>query len=231
MDVVAADAQHVSPLVAFGHQLDLPPLRVRHGHEGCLFNAPDPTGHLHPIGYSITRMTASGVSRGHGSASLNLWTILKSADEVERLVAGKPIAECVFDAVAAASGVSLSERCVLPGGGSIELAEARAQYAGLTDAWRGVVARAIECEWDPWYDLPIDRPHIHVVGHSHKALETSNPAFGYYLNTGTWVSESPATFVESWEEDDDVCARVCSWDGGVSALSTTVRVRRPSQET
>lgn len=226
-----ADDVHraIGPQVVFGKQLDLPPLRVRHGHEGSLFNAPDPAGRPFPIGYFITRMTATGVASGHAPMNLDLWTVLKNSSDVLKALRGSPISQCVFDVVMKATGVQGRDLCVLPGGAvSCSVDYIRTLYDSLVNDWsarRGDFATAVEAEWDPWYDLPAGRPHINIIGHSHHAMSAQGAAYGAYLNTGTWISsESTPSYVAAWEEDGGAtqCAQVVHWSNGSVAWRSSI---------
>lgn len=236
METTADDVHRVfGPSVAFGKQLDLPPLRVRHGHEGSLFNAPDPGGRPYPIGYFITRMTATGVERGRPGVNLDLWTVLKNSSSVLSALRGQPVSECIFDVVMKATGVTTRDVIEMPDGSVMPVVNVRTLYDSLISDWsahRGDFATAVEAEWDPFYDLPVSGPHINVVGHSHHALSSQGAAYGAYLNTGTWCSNEPSpSYVSAWEEDDGTtqCAQVVHWDDGKEAVawrSTITRMPR-----
>lgn len=231
MDVTPAAASAVHPAIVFGKHFDDAGLRVRHGHEGCLFNGPDPQGRRFPIGYWLTRMAATGVARGAALVNLDLWTILKNSAEVDRVADGKSLALAVWDVVAAASGVSQDEWCVLPNGSRCQLQFARSQYEHLAEEWaaaRGSYATAVQCEWDPWYDLPVGPPRLHVSGHSHRNEVASGP-YGAYLNTGCWCGpeQTYAQVTTAMGINHDVISgALFRWDGSRSEqqISTTVGV-------
>jgi hypothetical protein len=119
--VKAEHARELAPSIIFGPRFDRYPLRVRHGHEDALFNAPDPTGRDFPLGYFITRFTAKAAEQGLPEMSFSFRTILKSGGEVVRLLRQQPLVDCVFDTVLKATGVKLEDRVVMPDGSSIEV--------------------------------------------------------------------------------------------------------------
>jgi len=223
--------------VVFGRQYDEACLRVRHGHEGSLFNAPDPSGRPYPIGYFITRMTATAVNRGRSDVSLNLWTVLKHADEAKKLLGGEPVNEAIFNAILNATGLSWNDQFVMPDGvlpqgrRVMSMREACDWYQRLIPDWQakhGSVRLAVEAEWDPWYDLPATREHINIVGHSHVSEASTNETYGYYLNTGTWCTAGGAepSYVHAWDEGDSIAAQVVNWNRTRVGESTIVRMSK-----
>lgn len=234
MSTVAADVHAISGKIVFGPRFDEYPLRVRHGHEGSLFNAPDPGGHPYPVGYYITRLTATGVNRGHAQPPMDLWTVFKNAAEVAAAVRGKPLSECIFDVILEASGVSANDRVLMPDGNYVPLSGIRVMFDNLPALWKaagGDVATAVMTEWDPWYDLPVGKPHLNIVGHSHLAMLSRGDAFGAYLNTGAWCSTTDtATYVQCWDEGTTrMAAQVMHWNTAAMCPSGVGSIARLSR--
>jgi hypothetical protein len=244
MDVTGADAAALLPAGhAFGSRFDIGALHVRHGHEQALFNGPDPVGRRYPLGYYLTRIATTGVLRGNPAQTMDVWTILKNGSEVLRALAGKPLAECVFDVVCAAAGVGLSEKIHMPDGSCvISVGDIRDTYADLVTEWNRKpecvdADDAILAEWDPWYALETaDAPRLTVMGHSHAPLTSELPDADQpeaYLNTGAWCLDSDPTFAKVWTEyklgtdpADAVwtCGQLRAWRdrSGQSELTSTI---------
>jgi hypothetical protein len=179
-------------------------------------------------------MTATGVARGHAQPPMDLWTLFQNATEVAAAVRGKPLSECIFDVIQAASGVGLDEEIKMPDGTVMPVSKLRTMFDGLPDAWKaagGDVATAVMTEWDPWYDLPIGKPHLNIVGHSHLAMSSRGDAFGAYLNTGAWCSTTnEATFVRAWDEGTTrMAAQIVHWDSTANAPSWEGTIARMSR--
>jgi UDP-2,3-diacylglucosamine pyrophosphatase LpxH len=212
------------------------PLRVSHGHENCLFNAPDPAGRRFPLGYFITRFVATAARNGNYQVGANWRTILGSASEVVALLEHKPLAECVFDAVREAAHVKLDDLVIMPDGGSREVSEIRETYKHLLGEWvehrPGSWQSALLRECDPFYDLEVGTPHLFIAGHSHDHLCAQHASYGAYLNLGAWCGKE-AHFARTWlenagEANELLCGELFRWDSSTGVHSASTRVRIPT---
>jgi len=237
-DQVTADHVHeIASSIIFGSRYDRPPLRVRHGHEDALFNAPDPTGRPFPLGYFITRFTATAAERGLPAMSTSFRTILKNGPEVVKLLKHKPLTECVFDTVLRETGVTLGDEVVMPDGSTVLVGNVRETYGNLVAEWnehRPTNAfTAIMCEWDPYYALPVGTPHVNIVGHSHDRKFAWADAFGMYLNLGAWCGEK-AHFARTWLEDaggphEQMWGQLYRWDPDTGAQACSPKAGIPTK--
>lgn len=235
--VNAGHAREIAPNIIFGSRYDHPPLRVRHGHEDALFNAPDPTGRPFPLGYFITRFTATAAERGIPAMSTSFRTILKSGPEVVKLLKNKPLAECVFDTVLQETGVKIDDKVIMPDGSTVLVGNVRETYQNLVAEWnehRPTDAfTAVLCEWDPYYALPVGTRHVNVVGHSHDRKFAWADAYGMYLNLGAWCGEK-AHFGKTWLEDagssrECMWGQVCRWDPETGVQSCSPKAGIPTK--
>ncbi len=218
MAMTADIAKLIHPRVVFGSHYDEAPLRVRHGHEESLFNAPDPTGRTEPLGYWMSRFSATGINRGRGQVSADFWTILQSGPELAAALAVHALTDAVFDVTLSATGLTVADRCTTPWGSTIGVGELRATFANLMQDWSASrpssALTAVLCEWNPYNAIPVGKQHLHVVGHSHQRLMSTHPSYGAYFNTGTWCSAADAaTFVVVEDAEGGMTGQVFDWDG------------------
>lgn len=226
--VTAEDARLLVPGIIYGPHYEEYPLRVYHGHEEALFNAEDPAGRKFPLGYFITRLTATAAARGASAIHLSFRTILNSGGEVLKLLKSKPLAECVIDTILRATGVKLEDKVVMPDGSTIEVGNVRETYQNLVNEWnehRSTSAvTAVMCEWDPYNALEPGKPHLNIMGHSHDRRFSYGDAFGMYLNLGAWC-DGKAHYAKTWIENpgrsnEILCGQLYRWtSGGAEAVS------------
>ena len=199
----SAAAHRIAPNVRFVPGFDDPPLRLRHGHENCLFNAPDPAGRQFPLGYFISRFVATAAARGLAPVGLNLQLLWHSGPQLVALLGKEPLAKCVFDAVCHAADVSLTDGVIMPDGSARNLAEIRATYQNLVAEWdsaRGNAMEAVLCEWEPFQGLDNGKPYINIFGHSHDRYNAPIHATGgRYVNVGSWCGKQ-AHYATTWIE-------------------------------
>jgi UDP-2,3-diacylglucosamine pyrophosphatase LpxH len=223
-------AHHLAPNVNFVPHYDEFPLRVRHGHENCLFNAPDPTGREFPLGYFISRFVATAAARGMAEVGMNFRTIWKSGPKLVALLEHGALVDCVFDVVRNAAGIKLEDRVIMPNGSTVEVSDVRATYQNLIAEWnqhKGNAMEAVLCEWDPFYDLPVNKPYLNINGHSHDHKYSSLITGGVYANLGSWCARD-AHFAKTWLENagqvnETLRAELFKWEPGVGAQSASTR--------
>jgi UDP-2,3-diacylglucosamine pyrophosphatase LpxH len=230
------DAHHLAFNVNLVPHYDEFPLSVRHGHEGCLFNAPDPMGRPYPLGYFISRFVATAAARGKAKVGLNLQLLFKSGDQLVALLEHEPLAKCVFDAVCHAADISLTDKVIMPDGNSLEVGVVRVTYQNLVDEWKahrpGKVMDAVLAEWDPFYALPVGKNYLHIRGHSHVRSYGALGAGGVYMNIGSWCSPE-ASFAKTWienpgEPNEVLRAELFQWDPAAGAISKSTRAIVPT---
>lgn len=202
---------HGAPVVAG-------PYRISHGHEGCLFNGPDPTGRPLPFGYYISRFVATAANRSKKPASFSLRLILRNPDDVLALAkGGKALGEAVFDVVVETAKLRLDEPIVERDGPALRVGDIRPMFAKLYAEWsaagRGSAATAVTCEWDPWYGLAAKPGTISLTGHSHeRVFSYEREMRTIYVNTGAW--DDPVThYATTWTDDRYAYAALYRWNG------------------
>jgi len=237
LGATASDAHYLHPQINFLPRYDEYPLRVRHGHEGCLFNGPDPRGRDVPLGYFISRFVATAAARGLHPVGLSLQLLWNSGPELVALLKAAPLAECVFDAVCHAADITLDDDVIMPDGSARKVGEVRATYQDLVHEWGeahgGYVMNAVLAEWDPFYDLPVSKRYLNIIGHSHEHKYSSLVTGGVYLNLGSWCGNE-AHFAKSWlenagESNEVVRAQLFRWDPVAGPQSASTRAILPTK--
>ena len=125
----------------------------------------------------------------------------------------------------------------MPNGTAIKVSDVRATYQDLVDEWRkhrpGSVMDAVLCEWEPFYDPPVNRSYLNIIGHSHDHKYSSLVTGGVYMNLGSWCSEE-AHFAKTWLEgagqnNEILCGELFRWTPGIGAESASTRTRLATQ--
>lgn len=180
-----------------------------HGHHWCMFNAPDPTsrwGTL-PIGHFVTRAVSYYVARtlasspGKTAAHLPLSGSPYSAgvSAIMSSLAKNPndVAAILLNYMCQRTGMSTSERIIMPNGTTSNCAEAIRVFSGLfgrwvrkegreADALRAVAAdyRGDELAWFAQRLALQTGSDLAVMGHTHKPVSGLQVSPVNYVNSG-----------------------------------------------
>lgn len=202
MRVTAADVTAAIPGARFMPDgIHEPGLRVEHGHRNCLFNGPDPTNRPYPIGYYLTRLSATGGNR-NGKQPHTLQTIIDNPGKVIELLSGQGrLGEVVVGALLRTLGaephpVGLDEMILMPDAAPVKVGDVASMFATLYSDWNdgpGHARDAIRNELEPWYSLPWPATEVVILGHTHSKV--SDPRTRY-LNVGDWCGAA-------WKYDAD----------------------------
>lgn len=235
-ETIPDDARHLADGVQLVSSHKVFPLHARHGHEDCLFNAPDPKGRLFPLGYYISRFVATAAACGAGAVGLNIRTLWNVPDLAKRLLT-EPLAKLVFDVVRDRAGLKPQDQVIMPDGQKVALSELRTRYENLIDEWKHhwtvPMNKAVLCESDPSCTISAD-PHLHILGHTHDAKVDSDLA---YINVGSWCDKD-AYFAKTWlespgQDNEILSGALFQWKNGVATQigDTVTRWTTPVPET
>lgn len=187
-------AQHIHPDVRYVSRIDAPPLYVRHGHEGSLFNARDPKNRPFPLGYYLSRLCATATATGLGSIGLNFQLIWDCKEKLVAFLKGSELVDEVFAAVRDEAKVDPTASFVMPDNGRVPLSDVQIRYRNLRHEWeaagRGSWVRAVECEYDPFYGIDHEGVILYITGHSHdKFVGHLTSPESRYVNVGSWCDK------------------------------------------
>jgi len=219
MKVEVAAALELAPETKFRPFFDDGPIHATHGHEFCLFNGRDPAGRAFPLGYYITRCTATAERDGGHQPKLDLWTVFHGAAEVIAMLTGPTtLAQAVLDLVCRRTGVAPDANIVMPDGSTENLRDVRNHFANLVGDWNAHrstgAADAISCEWDPWGHMRLGS-RINIMGHSHHRMMVRGDAYGLYINLGCWTNGSPNFAVtRPGDNANEIVVELNKWTNG-----------------
>lgn len=220
--------------------LSEPGLRVSHGHEGALFNGPEPRGKPLPFGYFITRIVAHATAHGVVKPGFNLTTLLGSVDEVLALASGQTslgaaVFDRCFEMVAKVPGVSLATSLAMPDGGALTLGEVKQVFSSLWQDWKahcGDPRVALETEFDPWNVLPSTPRLVHINGHKHDRTWNYDEGLQrVYLRPGAICDAEKVDdktdryrwhYVTTEQDGHAIVAHLCHWPQGPMTTSPAI---------
>lgn len=217
MHVTAADVEQAIPGCRFAADgIDEPGLRVEHGHRRCMFNGPDPKARPYPLGYYLTRLSATSGARS-GKRPPTLQTILHDLGGAATVIA-KPgrLGEAIVDALMttldqARAPVRRDEDVLMPAADDapVKVGAIGPTYGNLYYDWKerwGDPFGAVERELEPWYGLPWPPEQVVIHGHTHDHVGGNRS----YLNLGEWCAR-PRYFATTEQTDHHLKYELHHW--------------------